>query len=158
MTSLAAEYRDARRDEDVARLRRVLALRAMVATGMSQRQIAAALRVSQPAVSQQLKATPDLSEVHPETLIEAAAPILRQVAEERGFTELSVFGSVARHEARPDSDIDLLVESPPGTSIGGLLAMRDLFERILGRSVDLITYGGLKLFIDDDIRREAVLL
>jgi uncharacterized protein len=34
--TLLAEYRDARRDEDVARLRRVIALRAMVATGMSQ--------------------------------------------------------------------------------------------------------------------------
>jgi predicted nucleotidyltransferase len=96
--------------------------------------------------------------VHAETLIEAAAPILKRVAQERGFTKLAVFGSVARHEARPDSDIDLLVESPPGTSISGLLAVRDLSARILGRSVDLITYGGLKPFIDDDIRREAVLL
>lgn len=75
-----------------------------------------------------------------------------------GFTELAVFGSVARHQARPDSDIDLLVESPPGISISVLLAMSDLFERILGRPVDLVTYGGLKPFIDDDIRREAVLL
>lgn len=52
---LLAEYRDARRDEDVSRLRRVLALRAMIATGMSQRQIAEGLGISQPAVSQQLK-------------------------------------------------------------------------------------------------------
>lgn len=52
---LVAEYRDARREEEVARLRRTLALRAMVATGMSQRQIAEVLGVSQPAVSQQLK-------------------------------------------------------------------------------------------------------
>jgi uncharacterized protein len=155
---LVTEYRNARRDEDSARLRRVLALRAMVATGISQRQIAVALGVSQPAVSQQLGAAPELSEVHPETLIDAAAPILKQVAEERGFTELAVFGSVARHQAQSESDIDLLVESPPGTSISGLLAMRDLFERILGRPVDLITYGGLKPFIDDDIRREAVML
>jgi uncharacterized protein len=53
--TLVAEYRDARREEEVARLRRFLSLRGMVATGMSQRQIAEALGVSQPAVSQQLR-------------------------------------------------------------------------------------------------------
>jgi predicted nucleotidyltransferase len=156
--AMVAEYRGARRDEGVARLRRALALRAMVATGMSQREVAAALGVSQPAVSQQLRAVRDLASVHPEILIEAAAPILKVVAEERGFTELAVFGSVARHRARPDSDIDLLVQAPPDTSISGLLALRRLFETVLGRPVDLVTYGGLKPNIDDDIRREAVLL
>nr|MBA3529029.1 Cro/Cl family transcriptional regulator [Propionibacteriaceae bacterium] len=44
--TLLAEYRDARRDEAVARLRRVLALRAMLATGMSQRAVATALGIS----------------------------------------------------------------------------------------------------------------
>lgn len=156
--TLVAEYRDARRDEDAARLRRVLALRSMVATGMSQREIAAALGVSQPAVSQQLKAAPDLSEVHPETLIEAAGPILKQVGEDQGFSKLAVFGSVARHQARPDSDIDLLVEAPEDIGIKEMIRLQSLFERILGRSVDLISYGGLKPLIDDDIHREAVLL
>lgn len=156
--TLVAEYRDARRDEDVARLRRVLALRAMVATGMSQRQIAVALGVSQPAVSQQLKAAPDLGDVHPETLIEAAAPVLKQVAEAQGFTRLAVFGSVARHRARPESDIDLLVETPKDIGIKEMVQLRSLFEQILGQSVDLISYGGLKPGLDDDIRREAVLL
>ena len=155
---LVAEYRDARRGEEVARLRRVLALRAMAAIGTSQREMAEALGVSQPAISQQLKSTLDLSRVHPEVLVEAAAPILRRVAEERGFTNLAVFGSVARRKARPDSDIDLLVEAPPGTTIGGLLSMQDLLERILGRAVDLITYGGLNARLDGDIRSEAVLL
>src|SRR5665811_1738852 len=58
--TLLAEYRDARRDEDVARLRRVIALRAMVATGMSQQQVGDALGISQPAVSQQLRYAPEL--------------------------------------------------------------------------------------------------
>lgn len=154
--ALMAEYLDARRREDVARLRRVLALRAMVASGMSQRDIAAGLGVSQPAVSQQLKAARELREVHPETLLEAAAPILRALAEARGFTELAVFGSVARHQARPDSDIDLLVRQPAGTSISGMRSLQELFEGVLGRRVDVITYGGLKTHIDDDVLREAV--
>lgn len=51
--SMTDEYHAARRDEDTARLRRALALRAMSASGMSQRQVAEALGVSQPAILQQ---------------------------------------------------------------------------------------------------------
>jgi len=156
--TLLDEYRGARHDEDVTRLRRVLALRAMVATGMSQRDIAAALGVSQPAVSQQLKAAPDLVSVHPETLLEAAGPVLRRVAEDQGYQRLAVFGSVARGQARRESDIDLLVEVPEGTSSFTMIRFQQLLEQILGRRVDLVSYGGLKPGLDDDIRRDAVLL
>jgi len=156
--TLLAEYREARRDEDVARLRRVLALRAMGAEGMSQRQIADALGVSQPAVSQQLKFAPDLDRVHPQTLLQAAAPILNAVAEQHGYSRLAVFGSVARQQARQDFDIDLLIEAPDGTSSFGFIRFKQLIERVLGREVDLIDYGGLKPGLDDNIRREAMLL
>lgn len=156
--SLVVEYQQARREEDVARLRRSIALRALVATGSSQREIADALGVSQPAVSQQLKAARTVTEVPPETLLTAAAPILVDVARSKGFDRLAVFGSVARGEARADSDVDLLVEPPNGAGIRELVALREVFEEILGRPVDLATYGGLKPVIDADIRTEAVLL
>lgn len=155
---LLAEYRDAKRDEQIARLRRVLALRAMAATGMSQRQIAEALGITQPAVSQQLKFAPDLDDVHPEVLLGAAAPILKALAAEHGYNRLAVFGSVARHEARMDSDIDLLVEAPEGTSTFDFIRFKQLIEQVLGREIDLVSYGGLKAKLDDDMRREAVLL
>lgn len=155
---LLAEFECARRDEDSARLRRVLALRAMMATGMSQRQIARELGISQPAVSQQLKASPDLADVHPADLLQAAKPILKSLAAERGYRRLAVFGSVARGVARSGSDIDLIVEAPPATSTFGFLQFKQLIENVLGREVDLIDYGGLKPSLDDDIRREAVLL
>lgn len=154
--SLLAEYRRARRGEELARLRRVLALRALTETGMSQREIATALGVSQPAVSQQLRAPSTLADVEPGTLIAAAAPILKQVAAERGFSNLAVFGSVARGEARQDSDIDLLVDAPTGTSIKDMVALQELIEAILGRHVDVVSFGGLKPGMDDDVRREAV--
>jgi hypothetical protein len=156
--TLLAEYRDARRDEDVARFRRVLALRAMVATGMTQRQIAEALGITQPAVSQQLKFAPELDDVHPEFLLEAAAPILKALAADLGYSRLAVFGSIARHQARQDSDIDLLVEAPEGTSSFEFIRFKQLIEQVLGREIDLVSYGGLKPKLDDDIRREAVLL
>lgn len=156
--TLLDEYRDARRDEDLARLRRTIALRAMVATGMSQRQIAEALGISQPAVSQQLRFAPDLDVVHPEALLESAAPVLKAISEERGYQRLAVFGSVARRQAHRDSDIDLLVEAPVGTSSFEFVRYKQLIEQVLGREIDLVDYGGLKPRLDDDIRREAVLL
>lgn len=156
--ALLAEYRGARRDEDLARLRRVLALRAMVATGASQRQIADALGITQPAVSQQLKTVRQLDNVHPEVLLQAAAPILKALAVERGYTRLAVFGSVARRQASADSDIDLLVEAPGNTSSFDFIRFKQLVEQVLGREIDLVSYGGLKPRLDDDIRREAVLL
>ena len=156
--TLVAEYRAARHHEDVARLRRVLALRAMIAAGMSQREIAMALGISQPAVSQQLRAASALSDVHPEELMQAAAPVLRRLAEDAGYGRLAVFGSVARGEATGDSDIDLLVEAPEGASSFEFIRFKQLLERVLDRQIDLVEYGGLKPKLDDDIRRDAVLL
>lgn len=154
---LLDEYRSARRAEEVARVRRAVALRAMSIGGMTQRQIAEALGVSQPAVSQQLKSV-DLQWIHPEVLLEAAAPVLKLVAEREGFHDLAVFGSVARHEARADSDIDLLVRAPESTSSFGFVRFKGLLEQLLGRTIDLVDVGGLRPGIDDDIRREAVCL
>lgn len=153
--TLLADYRAARRTEVVARLRRALALRALVAAGTSQRDIAAALGISQPAVSQQLSTARALDEVDAETLVEAAAPVLVRIARDRGFSRLAVFGSVARGTARPDSDIDLLVEAPADATIVDVERLREAFEHVLGRSVDLVTYGGLDPSRDVDVLAEA---
>lgn len=155
---LLHEYREARRGEELARLRRVIALRAMIATGMSQRQIAEALGISQPAISQQLTSSSDLTGVHPVLLLEAAAPVLKALAEDLGYTRLAAFGSLARHDARADSDIDLLVEAPAGTSSFAFIRFKQLIEQVLGREIDLVSYGGLHPRRDEDIRRDAVLL
>lgn len=151
------EYQQAEHSLEVARLRRLLALRAMVADGLTQRQIANRLGISQPAVSQQLKASGmEVARADPALLLDAAAPVLRQVASERGYDKLAAFGSVVRGEATDDSDVDLLVEPPAGTTITALLDLQAMFSDILGRDVDLVSYGGLSEALDGDIRREAV--
>ena len=61
-------------------------------------------------------------------------------------------------KARQDSDIDFLVDAPPGTSSFAFIRFKQLIEQVLGREIDLISYGGLKPKMDDDIRRDAVLL
>lgn len=155
---LAHEYREAQRSEQLARLRRAIALRAMAASGMTQRAIADALGISQPAVSQQLSSTADLSDVHPELLLEAAAPVLKALADGHGYSRLSIFGSVARHDARVDSDIDLLVDAPAGTSSFAFRRFKRLLEQVLGREIDLVPYSGLQPLRDADIHRDAVAL
>lgn len=120
--------------------------------------MATALGITQPAVSQQLKHAPDLDDVHPRILLEAAAPILKSLATEHGYARLAVFGSVARRQAHEGSDIDLLVDAPEGTSSFGFIRFKQLIEQVLGREIDLVSRGGLKSTVDDDIRREALLL
>lgn len=135
-----------------------MSVRAMVAIGTSQRSIAHDLGVSQPAVSQLLRTSECVTQLSPEEALEAAVPVLKDVAAQRGFSDLAVFGSIARGQAGPDSDIDLIVRPPSGAQIGDLVALADTFSTIVGHHVDLITYGGLKARVDDDIRREMVTL
>lgn len=84
------------------------------------------------------------------------AEILR-VARAHGASNVRVFGSVARGTARPESDIDLLVDFEPGrTLIDHVALWRDL-EALLGRRVDVLSAGGLT-DRDDDIREDALTL
>jgi len=74
--------------------------------------------------------------------------------------ELSIFGSAARGEMRPDSDIDMLVEFLPDAEIdlvdyAGM--MLDL-SHLLGRKVDLVSKNGLKPLIRASVLEEARLL
>lgn len=50
----------------------------------------------------------------------------------------------------------ILVEAPAGTSGFAFVRFKALPEQVLGREIDLVTWGGLKPGIDDDMRREAV--
>ena len=70
--------------------------------------------------------------------------------------ELSLFGSAARGEMRPDSDIDLLVEFLPDAGIGfGYAGLMLDLAQLLGRKVDLVSKRGLKPLIRDSVLAEA---
>lgn len=79
-----------------------------------------------------------------------------EIAARHGARQVRVFGSVARGEAREDSDVDLLVSPGPMTSAwfpAGL--MLDLQE-LLGRKVDVVSENGLHWYIRDRILSEAI--
>ena len=155
--TLLAHYDLALRDAEIARIRRVLALRGLLTEGSSQGQLAARFGLTQPAISYQV-ATERTEGVKPSDLLEAGRDIVRQVAEDRGFSKLGVFGSVARGEDTPESDLDFVVEPPRGAGLLDLAGLQETFTRILGRHVDLVTYGGLDSELDRDILRDTVLV
>ena len=78
------------------------------------------------------------------------------IAAKYGARNVRVFGSVARGEADEESDLDLLVELEPGTTLLSHSAMIRELERLLGRKVDVVRERGLRERIRDRILREAV--
>jgi hypothetical protein len=69
---------------------------------------------------------------------------------------LSIFGSVARDEARPESDVDILVEFTEPVGLFEFVDLRYRLEDLLGKRVDLVTPGGLKRQLHDSVLREAI--
>ena len=78
------------------------------------------------------------------------------IAARHGARNVRIFGSFARGDARPDSDVDLLIDAGPQTSPwfpGGLVA--DL-EDLLGRRVDVVEPAALHHLLRDRVLAEAV--
>jgi predicted nucleotidyltransferase len=75
-----------------------------------------------------------------------------------GVRSLALFGSVVRDEAKPTSDVDLMVDFFPGQP-GGLfryVELKHALEAVLGRPVDLITSGNIKPRLKQRILKECV--
>ena len=97
----------------------------------------------------------------PRRLSRLSGPVGRRVRRRRhdlvaaaaahGVHRLRVFGSVARGEDRPDSDVDLLADVPPGISLFGLARLQADLEAIVGTRVDLVPAADLK----PDVRARA---
>ena len=80
------------------------------------------------------------------------------VAAAHGITNLRVFGSVARGEDRPDSDVDLLADLPQGMGLLGLGRVQAELEAILGAKVDLVPASDLKPAVRARVQPDLVAL
>jgi predicted nucleotidyltransferase len=71
--------------------------------------------------------------------------------------EMSLFGSIARGEMRPDSDVDLLVTFKPDAEIGLIefLQFQDELSALFGREVDLVSKRGLRSELRGEILAQA---
>jgi uncharacterized protein len=73
-----------------------------------------------------------------------------------GVKSLMIFGSVARNEARIDSDVDLLVEFDRPVGLFTFIRLKRYLEEILESSVDLGTPDSLKPYLQEPVFREAI--
>lgn len=81
--------------------------------------------------------------------------ILR-LADKRGARNVRIFGSVARGDFEPGSDIDFLVEMDEGRGLLELVGLWQDLEELLGVKADVVTEGGLKPRMHERVHAEAV--
>ena len=92
----------------------------------------------------------------PLELLQQKRDDIRRIATKHGACNLRVFGSVARGEARPDSDIDLLIEKGPTTSSWFPAGLVLELEEMLGRRVEIVTEKALTPYLRDRVLSEAI--
>jgi len=91
-------------------------------------------------------------------LVRSKREQILRLASQHGVTRVRVFGSMARGDAGPQSDVDLLVEVGPNPSPwfpGGLVVE---LEELLGRRVQIVTERGLDELLRERVLEEAVVL
>ncbi len=94
-----------------------------------------------------------LTRYETEARLTAVAPAIRAL----GVIRLALFGSVLRDQARPDSDVDFLVQFAPGQkTFNHFEALADLLEQELGHRVELVTPEALSPFLGPCILAEAM--
>lgn len=69
---------------------------------------------------------------------------------------LALFGSAARDELRPDSDVDVLVAFEGPATFDGYFGLKEYLEGVLGRPVGLVTEKGLRKEVRPSVEREAI--
>jgi len=80
------------------------------------------------------------------------------IAHKYGARNVRLFGSAARGRTSIRSDVDLLVEMEPGSSLIDIVAIKQDLEDLLGCKVDVVTENALSPYIRDEVLREAMSL
>ena len=80
----------------------------------------------------------------------------QELGERFGVRSLALFGSMARDEAGPDSDVDVLVEFRETPGLAEYMRLKFWLEDHLGRPVDLVMKGALKSWARPVVEAEAI--
>ena len=80
----------------------------------------------------------------------------QELVDRYNISALSVFGSVARDDARQDSDVDILVEFSQPVGLFQFIELQQRLEALLGSNVDLGTPRSLKPRIKERVMQEAI--
>ncbi len=89
-------------------------------------------------------------------LLKAYRDDILRLAERHGARNVRVFGSVARGDARPESDVDLLIDLEEGRSLLDHAQLQVDLEQLLNRKVDVVSARGLRPRMRDRVLRDAV--
>ncbi|MBR2964305.1 MAG: nucleotidyltransferase family protein [Lentisphaeria bacterium] len=81
-----------------------------------------------------------------------------EIARKHKADKVYVFGSCARKEETPESDVDFLVELQKGASLFDLMDLQDEYEALLSCKVDVVSRRGLNPYLRDNVLSEAVVL
>ena len=98
------------------------------------------------AAGSHLVLQPDISRraARPSAVLHHEREAVMNIAARHGATEIAVFGSVARGEDTPESDVDLLVTFEPGRSLVDQAALMRALEGLLGVPVEIVSAGALR--------------
>ena len=80
----------------------------------------------------------------------------REQLQTMGVKSLNLFGSVARDEAGPDSDVDFLVEFDRPVGLFEFIEVRLFLEDLLGRSVDMGTLDALREHLREPVLKDVI--
>jgi uncharacterized protein len=73
-----------------------------------------------------------------------------------GVLRSAIFGSFARGDAGPESDVDILIDFPEDKTLFDLMDLEENLRSVLGRKVDVITYRSLHHLLRDQILQEQI--
>lgn len=82
---------------------------------------------------------------------------IRHYLQNKPIRKAAVFGSFARDEEKPESDIDLLIETQ-GMSFFDILRLEDDLEQITNRKIDIVEYSAIKQNLKHHILSKTVVL
>ena len=88
----------------------------------------------------------------------AKTGLVRTLAQAHGARTVELFGSAARGEETPESDIDLMVELERGRSLLDLIALANDLEEAFGRKVDVVEKSSAKPRVREALQREGIRL